>query len=99
MTPEMVNCLAKVNRILTVVSQQRYSLLELYEERHRSLSQSYSLKQFDLGLTKVRNILTLLRYNEQFCFSLLCLSVFLFCFSDIRSYIGLNPKVCRRYVV
>ena len=78
MTPEMVNCLAKVNRILTIVSQQRYSLLELYEERHRSLSQSYSLKQFDLGLTKVRNITTLLRYNEQFCFSLFCLSLFCF---------------------
>lgn len=78
MTPEMVNCLAKVNRILTVVSQQRYSLLELYEERHRSLSQSYSLKQFDLGLTKVRNITILSAIMN--ISSLLCLSFFCFIF-------------------
>lgn len=78
MTPEMVNCLAKVNRILTVVSQQRYSLLELYEERHRSLSQSYSLKQFDLGLTKVRNITILSDIMN--ISSLLCLSFFVLFF-------------------
>ena len=98
MTPEMVNCLAKVNRILTIVSQQRYSLLELYEERHRSLSQSYSLKQFDLGLTKVRNITTLLRYNEHFFVPLFSVYIFVL-FSDIRLYIGLNLKVCQKYVV
>ena len=54
LTPEMVNCLAAVNKILVNTNQQQSSLLELYQQHHRVLDQTHSLKQFDLGFKKVR---------------------------------------------
>lgn len=53
MTPEMVNCLATVTRISQSTDQQQGSLVDLYEQNYRRLHQQFSLKQFELGLTKV----------------------------------------------
>jgi hypothetical protein len=55
MTPERVNCLANVNKILQLTNQQKSLLMELYTEKYHRLDQWHSLKQFDLGITKVNH--------------------------------------------
>lgn len=82
MTPERVNCLAKVNKILSLTNQQQSLLLELYSERFRVLYQSHSMKQFELGITKVRG-----SENNYSCVCV-CVSTALLC----RSCIGSSLK-------
>ena len=67
LTPEMVNCLAAVNKVLANTNQQQSSLLELYQQHHRVLDQTHSLKQFDLGFKKVRTYFVCKKIVLGFC--------------------------------